>query len=715
MDPLRAGEVMLLVDGFRFLCDRDCRRRYIEGERAHDRWYRERPSRPPPPRADPTTGTIRTGDPVELEPLRYEPGPLAPPEITRPWLGLIAAVGAVVLGVIGRTTTLAALSALLTCAAAAAALHASWRARPEVGWLAWAVGPAGALLAAFAAVVGRLEDQQTWLGLAGAGIAAGAMVGRSWLDARMRRPVDAVVRQLPHRLPPTVRVPVKDDANPTEVTFVEVETHRVRTGEEALAIEGETVAVDGVVKAGEAWALLHPGARTPVRRGPGDPLLAGARITEGAVRLMATRVGGDRAIVRPARFGAAEGADAAPLARLAAQVTRWGGIAAVGGAAVALAMTDGDGTSAQISAAAAVLLAAPLLAVRRSAELPLIAAAATAGARGIVFHSARALDAAGRVTAAALCTRGIVTEGELEVVEVHAVDDTDPATVIALAAAAEASADNHPIGRAVRRFAESRRIAPESVRRATFLPGRGVTALAPGGEPLVIGNRRLLLDEGVSVAVADAEAARAEARGHTALFVGLGGRVRAVIALQDAVRPGARAAVQRIFDLHVEVVLLSGDHRPTVEALARNLDVANVRAELLPEERGAEVQRLRETGGPVAAVGRPQQDDTALAAADVPIVLGAAGGAAGERAVALATDDVRDASSALWIARAARTASFRAFTTSLVAGSAVVVAGATGIAPPALAAVLALAVDSVALAAAPRLLRRVALRVPARS
>ncbi len=716
MDPLRAGEVMLLQDGFRYLCDRDCRARFLGGERAHDAFYRDRASRPPPaPRPEPTTGRIRTGDPIDLAPLLHDPGPVPVTALPRPWLGATAAVAAIALAAMSTSALLAGLSTLLTCVAAGAALAASWRARADVGWLAWAVGPAGAILAANAALLARLEDERAWLGLVGAAVAAGAMVARSWLDARMRQPVDAVVRELAHRLPPTVRVPVHDEANPVEVKLVEVETSRVRTGEEVLAIERETVAVDGIVKAGEAFALLHPGARTPVRRVPGDPLLAGARITEGAVRIMATRVGDDRAAARPTRFGAASGNDAAPIARLAGEMTRWGGIAALAGAALAVGMTDGSGTAAQLSAAAAVLLAAPLLAVRRSAELPLVAAGATSAARGIAFHGARALDTAGRVRVAALGARGIVTEGELEVVEIHPIDDADPDAVLALAAAAEAAAEGHPIARAVQRFAEARGISHESVRRATAVVGRGVTALAPGGEPLVIGNRRLLLDEGVSVAVADSEAARAEARGHTTVFVGLGGRVRAVISLQDTVRPGARAAVQRIFDLHVEVVLLSGDHRTTVEAIARNLDVGNVRAELLPEERGAEVQQLRETGGAVAVVGRPSHDDLALSAADVPVVVGAAGGAAGERAVALATDDVRDAAAALWIARAARGGAWRALGTCLGAGGLLVVAAAVGLAPPAVAAMLALVVDSVALAAGPRLLRRVALRVPARS
>jgi P-type E1-E2 ATPase len=241
-----------------------------------------------------------------------------------------------------------------------------------------------------------------------------------------------------------------------------------------------------------------------------------------------------------------------------------------------------------------------------------------------------------------------------------------------------------------------------------------VTAVGPGGEPFVIGNRQLLLDEGVSIAVADAEAEACEARGLTALFIGLGGRVRAVVALQDGVRPGARAAVQRLFDLGIEVVLLSGDHHGTVEALAHNLDVAHVKSELLPEERVSEVRRLRETGRAVAVFGRGPYDDATVGAADVPVVLGAAGAHTGELTVALATDDVRDGAAALWIARATRLETWRGVLTAMGGGGLLVAAAAVGWAAPAVAAIGSLAIDAFALPAGARLLRRIELRVPAR-
>jgi Cu+-exporting ATPase len=431
------------------------------------------------------------------------------------------------------------------------------------------------------------------------------------------------------------------------------------------------------------------------------------------VRLLASRVGDDRGLIRAPSFGANTGAGSSRIARLAAQFTRWGGLVTVGAGVAGLALSQGDGLPERLAAAAAALLAVPLLAVRRGSESPLAAAGLAGAPRGIIFLNGRAVETAGNIAVAAFMSRGTVTTGHPEVLEVHAIGDADLDELLGLAMAAQLVAQGHPIALALQRYGASKGIAPSNVRRATLHPGRGVSALAPGSKALVIGTRQLLLDEGVSVAVADAIAGRAEERGHTAVFVALDGRVRLVVTLQDPVRIGARAAAQRVFDLPAEVVLMSGDHRSTVEALGQQMDVAHVKAELLPEERADEVRRLGESAGHVAVVGRVQ-DVEALGAADVAVVLGAAGGVEGEAAVALANEDIRDAAAALFIARAARNEAVRSVLASVVVGATLAVGAMLGVVPPVAAALIALAVDAFALPSGVRLLRRVDLRVPAR-
>ncbi|MCB9592038.1 MAG: cation-translocating P-type ATPase [Sandaracinaceae bacterium] len=711
VEPLRAREVLLLEDGFRFLCDAECRARFAEGERDHEASrssprvvapIRKRAPTPAPPMPRRLASADRSA--------AYRA--LGAPEEPLPWVGLGAAMLGLLLGAFATHPAVAVVSAACVGVASAYALMRGWPTRREVGWLGWGMPSAGAVLAAIGALLARSPHDDARLWLVGAAIASGTVVLRAWLDARATRPVEEMVRLLAEKMPAAARVPQPSDEWSTEVAWDEVAAVRVRAGQEILAAEGEVVAVDGVVRAGEAYALLHPASQTPVRRVPGDPVLAGAFVTEGALRILATRVGDERALVRPRGFGKLHPGRTAALTRLVARLGPWGGLALVAGAAASALFAVSGGIATQLATAAAVLLAAPLLAIRRCSEAPYVAAGATAAERGIAFSSARALDRAGRTSVAAFCSHGVITEGEPEVVEIHSIGDAPWEPLVALAAGAEAAA-SHPIARAVIRFCERRRITPSVVRRAEFAPGRGVTAVTPSGEALVVGNRALLLEQGVSVAMADADAARAEERGHTVVFVGLDGRARAVISLRDEDRLGARAAVQRLMDLSIEVVLISGDHRGTVEALARTLDITHVKAELLPAECGATVTHLRETGGLVAAVGRPGYDDAALDAADVPVVLGAAGAVDGERGVASTGDDPRDAAAALWLARAARRAAWRGALVAAVGGGALLVLAATGIAVPAIAALVALGIDAYALPSASRLLRRIELRLPA--
>jgi P-type E1-E2 ATPase len=264
-------------------------------------------------------------------------------------------------------------------------------------------------------------------------------------------------------------------------------------------------------------------------------------------------------------------------------------------------------------------------------------------------------------------------------------------------------------------YAQQRGVTLAEVRRSVAVPGRGVTALGPNGEEVVIGSRRLLLDHGVSVALAESLAARAEALGRTAVFVSAAGRVRALLALHDQLRAGARSAVQRMFDMGLEIVLLTGGQRGPVEQLASRLEIAHIKAELSSEERGQEVRSLRDGGHKVAVIGYPSDDNPALSAADVGVALGAAGGPAGDRAIALVGEDVRDAAAALWIARAAQKGAWNAARIACLAFVCACAAAVSGILEPVFAALLAVTIDAQCIHAGARLLRRIALRLPSGS
>ncbi|HEY3593854.1 MAG TPA: HAD family hydrolase, partial [Polyangiaceae bacterium] len=310
--------------------------------------------------------------------------------------------------------------------------------------------------------------------------------------------------------------------------------------------------------------------------------------------------------------------------------------------------------------------------------------------RGIAYRSAADWDRAGDVSIAAFCARGTLLLGEPELADLEPVGRLTSEEVLSLAAGAE-SGSSHPVATAVRRAAAARRIRPNAVRSPVVQPRFGVSAIAASGEPLLVGSRALMLREKVSVALAEQQIADIEGRGRQVLLIAAGGKLVGVMGLQDGLRPGARAAVQHLLDAQVEPVLLSGDSRETCEAIGRALDIDHVRAEILAEDRPHEIERLAQGGLTVAVVGRSRADEAVLSAAHVAVALPSHGGASGEWAVMLASDDVRDGALAISFARRTKSQARKALIFALAPPVVFSLVAAFGFLPPVLGPLAAIA------------------------
>ena len=544
----------------------------------------------------------------------------------------------------------------------------------------------------------RAESHAAYVGLA----AAGALLV-DVLVARSRRDISDARARIAAALTVRVRV-VNGDAT------AEIEAAQVKPGEQVVAEAGEVVGVDGIVAAGEAEVAPWLDSPVVMTKREGDAVVAGATIVSGRLRVNTTFAGADRAWLKLGQSQAARVDVAAPLVTLARRtVERGAPIAAllVGGATYA---NNGGWPEVVIAASAGAYAVAGFAAVA-AAGIAHARGHIAAQRRGIVYKDADAFDTAARAEVAVVCSRGTILLGEPEIVAVEAIgaradaagragivsSNEETARVLSLAAGAE-MASSDAFAAAILRAARARNVRPENVRSALVHSGLGVTALAPNGDKVIVGSRAFLLKEKVSVAIADARASQLEAQGRSVLLVALGDRLVGLLALQDGLRPGARAAVQRLHDARIEPVLLSGEARDTCETIARALDIEHVRPEILPADRGAEVRALADGGRIVAAVGHPSSDDGALGAADVSVAMTAAGAAPGEWGVALASDDVRDAALALTVPRACRE---RAKTAALIGAAAqgITLLGiAFGVAPPALAPVAAVLAAGFALA-----------------
>jgi Cu+-exporting ATPase len=553
------------------------------------------------------------------------------------------------------------------------------------------VVPAGGAVAA-ACWAAAIHDAHMVALAVFAGLSCAVAIAVETLLRRARRRVNAARAHIERALDLTVRAL----HGGREVVL---SASDVRPGEQFVVEAGELVGVDATVLAGEARVTPWLDARVELLRREGDPVLAGARVLSNGLRLTTTRSGRDRAWVKLLSHPATRIDVASPTARaMRLTVERGAPLAAV---------VAGFGAFVANAAPVEVLAAACAGAIALGAKaacsmgaLHFSRAHLKAMASGITYKDARAFERAAAANVAVLSARGTVLMGEPEIVAIESVGPCDIERVLSLAAGAE-NGSTHPFAAAVLRAAKMRDLRPDDVRNATVHPGLGVMAVASSGERLVVGGRALMLKETIGVAVSDQRVSELESEGRSVLLVALGDRVIGIIALQDGLQAGARAAVQRLLDARIEPVLMSGEARDTCDTIGRALDIENVRPEVLPGERGTAVRALSEGGNVVAVIGHPMGDDGALGAADVAVAMGTAGatpGADGAWAVVLASDDVRDAALALTIPHAARDRARVAIALGLAPGLVSFLAIAFGVASPVLAPIAAM-IAAVAVAA----------------
>jgi len=586
-------------------------------------------------------------------------------------VGVALGVLAWAVALVGTPAKITEPLAVLACLIWVVRLLASRRDRALAHPLVAALPPIFALVAALWAA--GVHDPHAGALASLAGVCAAAALVISVRVDRALEPIALHRARIAEALDVRVRVVRGDET-------LELYPAQVKPGEHVIVEAGEVVGVDAIVAAGEATVIPWIDGPAEARKKEGDAIVAGAKVVSGTLRLMTTWAAHERAWVRLSLDPDVRIDVAAPLARgVRLLLERGTPIAAL---LVAVAVFANEGRApALLATVSAAAMALGAWGAGAALALHYAQGQAEALRYGIVFKDARAFQNAGMTDVAVVCVRGTILMGEPEIVALEPLTSLEENRVLSLAAGAE-TASSHPFASAILRAAHAKGIRIENVRNATAHAGLGVTALSARGERLVVGSRALLLEERVSVALADARVSELEAQGRSVLLVALGNKLVGLVALQDGLRAGARAAIQRLHDARIEPVLLSGEARDTCETLGRALDIDHIRPEVLPTDRGTEVRALREGGHVVAVLGHPHSDDAALGAADVSVALSAAGSTPGEWSVALASDDVRHAALALSLARATRERTRIALIFGLVPGVATAFAIAFGVMPP---------------------------------
>ncbi len=441
-----------------------------------------------------------------------------------------------------------------------------------------------------------------------------------WLEGRAKRQTTDAIRALNALRPATARVR-RDGVE------IEVAIDKVVVGDQVLVKPGERIAVDGEVTEGRSHVdeSLITGESLPVAKAVGDKVTGGAINAEGALTVHTLAVGTETTLARIIRMVESAQAAKAPIQRVVDRVSAVFVPLVLAIALVTLVgwvVASGDWEQAVINAVAVLVIACPC-ALGLATPTAIMAGTGVAAQHGILIKDAEALEVAHSVTTVAFDKTGTLTEGRPSLVAVVPAAGSTRDDVLSLSGALQQSSE-HPLARAVMDKVRADRLVVSQAQESQALPGRGLQATVRG-QSLVLGSSRLLRELGVDSGALAGDALRLEAAGRTVSWLMRkdAGRTEllGLLAFGDAVKSTARDAVARLHELGITTVMLTGDNQGSADAVARELGIKEVRAEVLPGDKAAVVQALRAVGQVVAMVGDGINDAPGLAAADVGIAM----------------------------------------------------------------------------------------------
>jgi Cu+-exporting ATPase len=445
------------------------------------------------------------------------------------------------------------------------------------------------------------------------------------LEARAKSRTSAALRSLVSLQPKTARV-VRGDLEGQEI---DVPVEDVRQGDVVIVRPGERVPVDGEVISGASAVdeSMLTGESMPVEKGAGDRVIGGTINRTGAFRFRATTLGEDSMLARIVRLLRDAQGSRAPIQRLADRISAVfvPVVLSLAIATFVIWVVAGTGPSAAVqafAAAVAVLIIACPCAMGLAVPTAVMVATGKGAELGILIKGGEALQRAGDVTHVVLDKTGTVTEGRPAVTDMVLVPGTQwtEEELLRLVASLEASSE-HPLADAIVRHAKERGLALSEPQGFQSMTGLGAVGIVDGTD-LVVGNEALMKEYAVKTEPLREAAERLSGEGKTPMYVSLDGALAGLIAVADPIKPTSRAAVERMRQMGLHVILLTGDNQRTAEAVALQAGIERVVAGVLPEGKVEEVRRLQSEGAVVAMVGDGINDAPALAQADVGIAIG---------------------------------------------------------------------------------------------
>ncbi len=450
------------------------------------------------------------------------------------------------------------------------------------------------------------------------------------------------------------------DLAPKTARIVDIEGERdipveeVKPGDVIAVKPGESLPVDGKIIQGITTIDegMLTGESMPAEKGIGDEVFGASINKTGYFKYTATKVGEDAALARIVRLVEEAQGSKAPIARIADKVSGWFVPVVIGLAAIAAIYWAVNGESAAfvLTIFISVLVIACPCALGLATPTAIMAATGKGAEYGILIKGGEALETAQHVTAVVLDKTGTITSGRPAITDIIP-EGLSEDTLIALAASAE-NGSEHPLAQAIVERARNKRLRIQGLAAFNAVPGEGIEALL-NGQALRVGKGKWLQDQGVHIsAELLTRADQLAAKGKTPVFISTGNSCRGIIALADTVKPESQEAVQFLQRMGIKVVMLTGDNKATARAIAKEVGITEVRAEVLPADKAKEVQLLQAHGHIVAMAGDGINDAPALACADIGMAIGSGTDIAIESAdIVLMHSDLRDISRAIRLSR----------------------------------------------------------------
>ncbi len=444
------------------------------------------------------------------------------------------------------------------------------------------------------------------------------LLGR-FLEARAKGRTSEAIKKLMGLQPRTARV-IRDDEE------IDIPLREVVPGDIVVVRPGEKVPVDGLVKEGYSWVdeSMVTGESLPVEKRVGDKVIGATINKAGTFRFEATRVGKDTVLAQIIRLVQEAQGSKPAIARMADVIASYFVPAVLIIAVITFVVWLSWGphpalTYAFLNFVAVLIIACPC-SLGLATPTSIMVGTGKAAENGVLIRGAEALERAHQLNTIVLDKTGTLTKGEPSVTDLIESGKTGRSEILRWAASAEKGSE-HPLGEAIVKKAKEESLALFDVKEFRAVPGQGIEATVDS-KKVLLGNRKLMEENGIPLAGMADRAEQLSGDGKTPMFLALDGEGAGVIAVADTLKENSRKAVEALRRMGLEVIMLTGDSRPTAQAIARQVGIERVLAEVLPERKAEEVKRLQSEGKTVGMVGDGINDAPALAQADVGIAIG---------------------------------------------------------------------------------------------